>query len=72
MKTSFTQYLRKKWIHYIPILFLSISINVASFAACDASWSEVTMTINCEGDFNFTIDNINVDSIRFAGTTAGN
>ncbi len=67
MKTSFTQYLRGWLIHVIPILGFLILVKTDARAVCDASWSEVTMTINCEGDFNFILNNPNVKSVQFKG-----
>lgn len=67
MKTSFTQYLRRWMIHFIPILSFLFLVNVEGHAACDISWSEVTMTINCEGDFNFTVNNPDFKSVSFKG-----
>ncbi len=46
-------------------------INLQAFGACDVLWSEVTMTIDCEGNFDFSIDNKDVDTILFAGTVDG-
>lgn len=58
-------------MHLIPILCMSFFVRIDGLAVCDANWDEVTMTINCEGDFNFSINNPNVLSMKFAGYVGG-
>ncbi|MFT6808977.1 MAG: hypothetical protein ACJA01_002209, partial [Saprospiraceae bacterium] len=54
MKASFTQYLKIKWRHLLPLLCYGMMAVQTAYADCDPSLKDAMLTVTCDGNTSFT------------------
>lgn len=72
MKASFTNFLKIKWMTSVFLIIFGINFGTNSYAAeCGVTFSQLTMTLSCDGSLAISINNPHIKSYTFTADGSG-